>query len=480
MEINANIPECFEFLFEPHAAKVAYGGRGAGKSWAFARALIIKAIQKPTRILCAREIQKSITESVHHLLCDQINTLGVANIFRITDHSILCNNGSEFIFEGLFRNVNKIRSLEGVDILWIEEAHAVSEESWQLVLPTIREDNSEVWVSFNTNYDTDATYQRYVLNPPPDSVVKLINYDSNPYFPDTLRRQMEYDRGYLDSATFRNIWHGEPKRTGGRVWPGFDKAVHVDRVKDIPQVSLANIARVGNAYAGIDPHAHYYPACVFGAVVPKNERKRWPEDFYFVIYDEYPSKTDLGGYYADLRHKVFYTKTLADFGRTLKSKQVQNDGTQDYEIPLIKRFIDTRFAAGSGGTNWSTNTVGLVQEMAKTENGGIELSLPPIPALTAMRGVLHTQMQYNTLISVSAFNEPSLLVYGHCHNLIQSLTNHRLEEGCEKEDDRWKDMSDALRLWRAGISECKYIPPKEVYDVDDSDNGYNESDWMGA
>jgi hypothetical protein len=158
---------------------------------------------------------------------------------------------------------------------------------------------------------------------------------------------------------------------------------------------------------------------------------------------------------------------------------VQNDGMTDHYMPSIKRFIDTRFATGSGSGNWSTNTVGLVQEMAKAENGGIELSLPPVTALNAMRDVLKQQMQYNTLLNVSVFNEPSFYVYPNCRNLIHSLTNHRLEEDSEKEDERFKDFSDALRIWRAGISELRYIDKKNNVDAEYSEE-YTTSSWMGV
>ena len=144
------VPEAFKDLFITKSRyKVYYGGRGSGKSFNFASALIFKASQEKIRILCAREIQKSINESVHSILTKQIEALGLLDKFTITDRSISCVNGSEFIFEGLFRNQNKIKSLDGIKYVWVEEAESISEESWDLLIPTIRENDSEIWVSFN-------------------------------------------------------------------------------------------------------------------------------------------------------------------------------------------------------------------------------------------------------------------------------------------------------------------------------------------
>src|SRR6056300_607892 len=132
--IEAELSDAFEELFVPHRIKVFYGGRGGAKSWAFARALLLQGYQKPIRVLCAREIQNSIRESVHKLLAEQVDNLGLGPFYAITDRSIRGKNGTEFIFEGLSRNVDKIKSMEGIDRCWVEEAQVVSEESWQLLM----------------------------------------------------------------------------------------------------------------------------------------------------------------------------------------------------------------------------------------------------------------------------------------------------------------------------------------------------------
>jgi phage terminase large subunit len=119
------------------------------------------------RVLCAREFQSSIRDSVHKLLCDQIKDLGLDSFYRIEQSAIFGMNGTEFSFEGIRHNVNKIKSYEGVDIAWVEEAQTTSKSSWETLIPTIRKEGSEIWVTFNPELDTDETYKRFVLKPPP-------------------------------------------------------------------------------------------------------------------------------------------------------------------------------------------------------------------------------------------------------------------------------------------------------------------------
>lgn len=179
----------FEPLMNPCRYKVCYGGRGSGKSYSIAMLLVLAAYQHPLRILCAREIQKSITDSVHQLLADTIERLGLSSHFEIQKTQILGKNGSRFLFEGLRSNISKVKSMEGIDRVWIEEAESVTNASWDTLIPTIRKDNSEIWVSFNPLDEMDATYQRFVVEPPPGSFVVKVNYDQNPWFPETLEAE---------------------------------------------------------------------------------------------------------------------------------------------------------------------------------------------------------------------------------------------------------------------------------------------------
>ncbi|MBO4317255.1 MAG: PBSX family phage terminase large subunit [Mailhella sp.] len=201
--------EAFYPLFTPCRYKVYYGGRGGAKSWAFARALLFLGMQKPMRILCARELQVSIADSVHKLLCDQIADMQMDAFYRYTKTNIYGLNGTEFLFKGVRHNANEIKSLEGVDVCWIEEAQSVSKESWDLLIPTIRKQDSEIWISFNPGAPDDETYVRFVKNPPENAIVRKVGWQDNPWFPDTLKAEMEYCRR-VSIDDYAHIWEGEP------------------------------------------------------------------------------------------------------------------------------------------------------------------------------------------------------------------------------------------------------------------------------
>ena len=200
-------------LLEPARYKVAYGGRGGAKSWGFARGLIWHAYRQRTRILCTREYQNSIQESVHRLLSDQIARLKMNNFFSIGQQTIRGENGSEFIFTGLKTNPHRIKSMEGVDICWVEEAQRVSEESWKILIPTIRTAGSEIWVSFNPDEKTDPSYRRFVESPPPDALVVQVNWRDNPWFPEELRKEKDY-LASVDLDAYAHVWEGECRRYG--------------------------------------------------------------------------------------------------------------------------------------------------------------------------------------------------------------------------------------------------------------------------
>jgi phage terminase large subunit len=204
---KAEFPIKLKGLFEKSRYKVAYGGRGGAKSWGIARALLIKGAKDPMRILCAREFQTSIKDSVHKLLCDQIEALGLLGFYEITQNSIRGKNGTEFSFVGLRNNVANIKSYEGVDVVWVEEAQTTSRLSWNILIPTIRKQGSEIWISFNPELETDETYQRFVLQPPKDCIQIKINWSDNPWFPDTLMLEKDALK-QRDLEAYNQVWEG--------------------------------------------------------------------------------------------------------------------------------------------------------------------------------------------------------------------------------------------------------------------------------
>jgi phage terminase large subunit len=210
-QIRVDIPVKLLPLFRPKRYKVLYGGRGSAKSWSVARALVAKAAAEPIRVLCARETQKSIQESVHRLLKDQIELLGLSDRFEVQETKILGRNGSEFVFAGIRQQgVANMKSFEGVDICWVEEAHVVTKRSWDVLIPTIRKPGSEIWVTLNPELDTDETYQRLILDPPSDSWVVSVNYHDNPWFPPELESERLHMQS-RDPISYANIWEGQPR-----------------------------------------------------------------------------------------------------------------------------------------------------------------------------------------------------------------------------------------------------------------------------
>lgn len=221
-ELRVEIPEKLLCFTEPSRYKVAHGGRGGGKSWAVARLLLALGMSRPLRVLCTREVQKSLKESVHRLLADQVGAMGLDTFYDVQATTIKGANGTEFLFAGLQdHTVDSIKSYEGVDIAWVEEAHSVSALSWQILTPTIRKPGSEIWVTFNPTLDDDPVYQRFVVRDDPQAVVVQINWRDNPWFPDVLdveRRALKA----VNEDLYAHVWEGACRSQAGllfkRAW----------------------------------------------------------------------------------------------------------------------------------------------------------------------------------------------------------------------------------------------------------------------
>ncbi len=223
--MRAQFPAKLKGLFQPRRYKVLHGGRGSGKSWGVARALLILARQKRLRVLCTREVQKSIKDSVHALLSDQIQSLGFGPDFQVLETEIRCTaTGSVFLFGGLQQHtVESIKSFEGCDIVWVEEAQVVSGKSWDVLIPTIRKPGSEIWVTLNPQLETDETYQRFIASPPPDAWVCEMNYSDNPWFPSVLEAERLDAKRKMKPEKYRHIWEG-------KCMPAVDGAIYFDEV----------------------------------------------------------------------------------------------------------------------------------------------------------------------------------------------------------------------------------------------------------
>lgn len=206
--IEWEFPEKLGFLFDSHRYKVAYGGRDGGKSWSFARALLLQGAEQPLPTGCFREVQKSIKDSVHQLLSNQIEELGLTGFYDILRDEIRGENGTFFRFAGLSAQTrDSIKSFEGLKRAWVEEAQSVSKRSWEILIPTIRAPDSEIWASFNPDLDTDDTYQRFVVNTPPNAKSVQINFYDNPWKSKALDAEREHLK-VTDPDAYSHVYEG--------------------------------------------------------------------------------------------------------------------------------------------------------------------------------------------------------------------------------------------------------------------------------
>ena len=211
MSLPLRNPALREFWRTPARNRVLYGGRSSSKSWCAAAEAIFLASHCKIRVLCTRQFQNRIADSVYALLKIQIERFGLQSIYKITDNRIICTKtGSEFMFYGLWRSIDEIKSLESVDIHWAEEAHLLTEEQWNVINPTIRAANSQHWIIFNPRLSSDFVYKRFILNPPPDTITRLINYTDNPYLSDTIRAVIDNAKAE-DYDAYSHIYLGVPR-----------------------------------------------------------------------------------------------------------------------------------------------------------------------------------------------------------------------------------------------------------------------------
>ena len=248
--IKYQFPEKCGFLFHPARFKVLYGGRDGAKSWSIARALLLEGASQPLQVGCFREVQKSIKDSVHQLLSNQIQELGLGQFYDVLSTEIRGKNGTSFGFAGLSAQTREsIKSWEGLDRAWVEEAQAVSKRSWDILEPTIRKPQSEIWVSFNPELDTDETYKRFVLNPSPEAVTVNINWDDNPWRSkvlDAARERMKVEA----PDDYAHIY-------GGLCRPAVEGAIYYNEVS-----SLRQSGRLGNV--PYDPMLKVHVVCDLG------------------------------------------------------------------------------------------------------------------------------------------------------------------------------------------------------------------------
>lgn len=224
MTTEAKFPRKLKCLFQPSRYKFIRGGRGSGKSWGIARALLLLGASRQLRILCTREVQKSIKQSVHQLLSDQIRALGLEDFCEVLATEIRGKNGTQFLFAGLSdMTADSIKSFEGVDIVWLEEAQTLTKRSLTILIPTIRKEGSEIWASYNPELETDPIHDMAVVNPPPGAVSVLMNWSDNPWFPSTLEQERLHAKATMKPADYAHVWEGQCK-------PAVEGAIYADEI----------------------------------------------------------------------------------------------------------------------------------------------------------------------------------------------------------------------------------------------------------
>lgn len=209
LPLGAEAPRAFVPLLKPARYKGAHGGRGGAKSHFFAEQLVLRCYSEPTRAVCIREIQNSLKESVRQLLIDKIEKFGIGTFFDVTKDEIRGANGSLIIFRGMQSyNAQTIKSLEGYDIAWVEEAQTFSAVSLRMLRPTIRKPGSELWFSWNPRFDTDPvdSFFRGGAKPPNSECVE-VNWNDNPWLPDELHLEREHDYAN-DPEMAEHVWGG--------------------------------------------------------------------------------------------------------------------------------------------------------------------------------------------------------------------------------------------------------------------------------
>lgn len=238
---EAQLPAWSRRLWEPARFKGLHGGRGSAKSHSVATALLLQGAEKSLRILCTRETQRSIKDSSKRLLDDKIAALGLGGFYQSLDAEIRGQNGTLIVFAGLRSNISSVKSMEGIDRCWIEEAQSISKGSLEVLIPTVRTAGSEIWATWNPDDPEDPIDELLRSDdPPPGSIVMEVNYDANPWFPEDLRAMMEWDRG-RDPEKYQHVWLGAYRRnSGARVFKNW----RVAREHELALFEAANEERI--------------------------------------------------------------------------------------------------------------------------------------------------------------------------------------------------------------------------------------------
>ena len=330
-------PKLKEFWRVPARNRILKGGRSSSKSWDAAGFAIFLTNKYKIRFLCARQLQNKMEQSVHNLLIKQIYRFGLQDYYDIQRSKITNTvTGSEFMFYGLARNIEEIKSLEGIDICWLEEAHGLTKEQWDILEPTIRKDHSQFWILFNPDLSSDFVYQYFVVNTPDDTVVQHINYTDNQFISDTaLAVALALKERDIDE--YNHIYMGEVKSDDEmsiikRSW--INAAIDAHLILGF-EPSGANTLGYDIADAGEDKNATAYS---HGSVLLKIDEWQGGED------ELLKSCTRAYGTAKDVKAKIIYDSIGVGAGGGAKFEEL-NKHPDNINIPDIEH---AKFVAGAG------------------------------------------------------------------------------------------------------------------------------------
>lgn len=318
-----DFPPDLECLFEPQWRYIVLkGGRGGTKSWSAARACLIRGFQEPLRVLCVREVQRSIKDSVHQLLADQIIKLGLDGFYDVLSTEIRGRNGTKFIFTGLSNlTADALKSYEGIDVCWAEESHKLSQRSIDLLLPTIRKPGSQLIFTFNPELDTDEVWVRFIENQPDNCIVKECSWHNNPWFPEVLEDERQeflrmVETGARTQADYEWVWEGKTK-------PAVDGAIYAPQVAQVIEENrLTHVPHNPQLYTHLVWDLGYSGKMTVGFV------QKQGASVHIIDYIEDSHRT-YESYVNQIRDKVAkYGYRIAIDGRTGGKAWLPHDGKQ--------------------------------------------------------------------------------------------------------------------------------------------------------
>ena len=427
--------------------RVLYGGRASSKSWEFCGRLAQIGQQYRTRVLCVRRFQNKIKDSVYTLIKDQIENFDLGG-YNVMANTIVNTNGTDFSFYGIERNVDEIKSFEGADILYIEEAHNLTKEQWEILEPTIRKEGSEVWISFNPKLITDFIYQRFIVNPPPNTRSRLVNYVDNPFLSNTMRTAINAKKEE-DIDEHDHIYLGQPLSDDDmavikRSWVEAAVNAHEKLSMDL---SGANTVGYDVADSGEDKNA----IAVFNGAICESieEWKAGEDELDKSALRAYKSVTNGGLIYDSIGVGAHVGATLKKEGKKNYAKFNAGDSVfkpdNDY-APKIKnkqKFENLKAQAWQDVADRLRNTYNAVNKGMKFKPSELISISPDIAGIEALKTELcspHKDTSKRGLDmleskkdlkkrGVASPNKADAFIMGACPHLVNQKRKHRMAVG---------------------------------------------------